>query len=162
MLMMGAEIRSRVAEFTQSRMTKLREEKPEGHHYNNIWVLRINAMKHLPCYFKKGQLKKIFFMFPDPHFKAKNHRRRIIQQTLLAEYAYILAPGGMIYTITDVEELGNWMQKALNEHPLFERVSDEELANDPLIPHMQNSSEDGIRTTNQNLNKYQAVYRKKQ
>ncbi len=161
MYMVGAEIRSRVAEFTQSRMKELREEQPNGHHYNNVWAIRINAMKHLPCYFKKNQLQKIFFMFPDPHFKAKNHRRRIIQQTLLAEYAYILAPGGMIYTITDVEELGNWMQKHLNEHPLFERVSDEELADDPLIPFIQNSSEDGQRTTKQGLGKYQAVYRKK-
>lgn len=45
----------------------------------------------------------------DPHFKAANHRRRIIQTTLLAEYAYIMAPGGILYTITDVEELGDWM-----------------------------------------------------
>jgi hypothetical protein len=45
----------------------------------------------------------------DPHFKASNHRRRIINTTLITEYAYLLAPGGMLYTITDVEELGNWM-----------------------------------------------------
>ncbi len=44
----------------------------------------------------------------DPHFKASNHRRRIIQRTLLAEYAYLLRPGGLLYTITDVEDLGNW------------------------------------------------------
>ena len=44
----------------------------------------------------------------DPHFKAANHRRRIIQRTLLAEYAYLLAPGGILYTITDVEALGDW------------------------------------------------------
>ncbi len=41
----------------------------------------------------------------DPHFKVANHRRRIIQSTLLAEYAHFLAVGGMLYTITDVEEL---------------------------------------------------------
>jgi hypothetical protein len=44
----------------------------------------------------------------DPHFKAANHRRRIIQRTLLTEYAYLLRPGGLLYTITDVEDLGNW------------------------------------------------------
>ena len=44
----------------------------------------------------------------DPHFKAANHRRRIIQRTLLAEYAYLLRPGGLLYTITDVEDLGDW------------------------------------------------------
>lgn len=48
----------------------------------------------------------------DPHFKAANHRRRIIQTNLLAEYAYIMAPGAKLYTITDVEELGIWMVRA--------------------------------------------------
>jgi tRNA (guanine-N7-)-methyltransferase len=38
-----------------------------------------------------------------------NHRRRIIQPTLLTEYAHIMAPGGWLYTITDVPELGEWM-----------------------------------------------------
>ena len=46
----------------------------------------------------------------DPHFKAVNHRRRIITAPLLDEYAYCLAAGGMLYTITDVEELGYWMR----------------------------------------------------
>ena len=26
-------------------------------------------MKYLPNFFRKGQLEKIFFLFPDPHFK---------------------------------------------------------------------------------------------
>lgn len=41
-----------------------------------------------------GQLEKMFFLFPDPHFKEKNHRRRIITSALLAEYAYVMAVGG--------------------------------------------------------------------
>eukprot|EP00983_Pelagomonas_calceolata_P017402 545766-Pelagomonas_calceolata.AAC.2 len=56
----------------------------------------------------------------DPHFKAANHRRRIINTTLVTEYAYLMAPGGWLYTITDVEDLGNWMG-----------VSEEELEKDP-------------------------------
>lgn len=51
----------------------------------------------------QGQLEKLFFLFPDPHFKAVNRRRRIIQHALLTEYAHILAIGGIIYTITDVK-----------------------------------------------------------
>ncbi len=47
----------------------------------------------------------------DPHFKAGTHRRRIISRAQLADYAYLLAPGGILYTITDVPELGQWMRE---------------------------------------------------
>jgi len=35
----------------------------------------------------------MFFLFPDPHFKKTKHKWRIISQTLLAEYAYVIAVG---------------------------------------------------------------------
>ena len=63
----------------------------------------------------------------DPHFKTANHRRRIIQTSLLAEYAYCLAVGGMLYTITDVPELGEWMKTKLDAHPLFQRCAHSNL-----------------------------------
>ena len=55
-------------------------------------------MKYLPNYFASptfsganaGSLSKLFFCFPDPHFKARNHRRRIVSETLLTEYAFYL------------------------------------------------------------------------
>lgn len=58
-------------------------------------------------------LARLLLAWQDPHFKASKHRRRIIQHTLLAEYAYLLAPGGLLYTITDVEDLGNWMVRSV-------------------------------------------------
>jgi len=39
------------------------------------------------------QLTKIFFLFPDPHFKKTKHKWRIISPSLLAEYAYVLKVG---------------------------------------------------------------------
>lgn len=35
----------------------------------------------------------MFFLYPDPHFKRSKHKWRIINNTLLAEYAFILAEG---------------------------------------------------------------------
>jgi len=32
--------------------------------YGNVNCVRTNAMKYLPNYFKKGQLTKMFFLFP--------------------------------------------------------------------------------------------------
>lgn len=54
----------------------LRSKQPGG--YKNASVIRANAMKHLPNFFEKGQLSKIFFLFPDPHFKRSKHKARIV------------------------------------------------------------------------------------
>lgn len=92
-------------------------------------------------FFHKAQMEKLFFLFPDPHFKVSNHRRRIIQRGLLAEYGYVMKEGGLLYTLTDVAELGTWMADRLAACPLFERLSPEEEAADPCVPLLMASEE---------------------
>ncbi len=94
---LGAEIRDKVVQFSQDRVKQLREK---SNTHQNVWFIRTNAMKYLPNYFSKGQLSVMTFCFPDPHFKRKNYRRRIISPTLVSEYAYFLKKGGYLFTIT--------------------------------------------------------------
>ncbi|GAC98353.1 hypothetical protein PHSY_005946 [Pseudozyma hubeiensis SY62] len=113
--------------------------------YSNVGVLRANGMKFLPNFFHKHQLSKLFFLFPDPHFKSRKHKARIISPTLLAEYAYVLRPGGIVYIITDVKELYDWMDKHLGEHPLFKRLVKDEgvLKGDPCVEAVYTATEEG-------------------
>ncbi|KAF2289419.1 hypothetical protein GH714_036053 [Hevea brasiliensis] len=124
--MIGMELRDKVTEYVKERISALRATNPGQ--YQNISVVRTNSMKYIPNYFGKGQLSKMFFLFPDPHFKEKNHRRRVISPHLLDEYAYVLEIGGIIYTITDVEELESVLGKlaslTLGEISLAWNVSD--------------------------------------
>ncbi|KAL2642175.1 hypothetical protein R1flu_009762 [Riccia fluitans] len=157
-LMVGMELRDKVSEYVKERIHALRVKHPGQ--YENISCLRTNAMKYLPNYFEKGQLEKMFFLFPDPHFKEKNHRRRIISQTLLAEYAYIMAIGGIIYTITDVEELGEWMKSNLDAHPLFEPVSEDELDQDRCVELLSSATEEGQKVARNSGETFRAIYRR--
>ncbi|KAJ1677095.1 tRNA (guanine-N(7)-)-methyltransferase (tRNA(m7G46)-methyltransferase), partial [Spiromyces aspiralis] len=75
-------------------------------------------------------------------------------------YAYALRVGGIVYTITDVKDLHDWMVKHLDDHPLFERIPDSELANDPVIPCVSNSTEEGKKVTRNRGDKYLACYRR--
>lgn len=71
------EIRSKVAEYVQRKVDALRTkhtEQGDPEAYQNVSVVRANTMKYLCNYFRKGQLEKLLFLFPDPHFKACNHR----------------------------------------------------------------------------------------
>merc|ERR1711907_709469 len=131
-LMLGMEIREQVTNYVGKRILALRsgvDGAPCSHY--NVSVVRTNAMKFLPNYFRKGQLERMFFCFPDPHFKRKMHRRRIISDGLLAIYAYVLQPGGLLFHSTDVKDLHDWMDGCCENHPLFERVPLEDLADDP-------------------------------
>lgn len=67
-------------------------------------------------------LAKIFFCYPDPHFKRRKQRQCIVSDELLAEYAYVLAPGGVAYIFTDVEDFSTWMDARLARFPLFRRT----------------------------------------
>eukprot|EP00252_Welwitschia_mirabilis_P026824 TRINITY_DN8947_c0_g1_i1.p1 TRINITY_DN8947_c0_g1~~TRINITY_DN8947_c0_g1_i1.p1 ORF type:complete len:347 (-),score=40.00 TRINITY_DN8947_c0_g1_i1:287-1327(-) len=157
-LMIGMELRDKVSEYVKERILALRKNNPGQ--YENISVVRTNSMKYLPNYFEKGQLEKMFFLFPDPHFKEKNHRRRVISVPLLAEYAYALEVGGLLYTVTDVEELGQWMKSCLDSHPLFEEVSDEELKADPVVELLTSATEEGKKVARNGGSTYQSVYRR--
>ncbi|XP_071725030.1 tRNA (guanine-N(7)-)-methyltransferase [Rutidosis leptorrhynchoides] len=158
-LMIGMEIRDKVTEYVKERIIALRATNNNGD-YQNISVVRTNSMKYIPNYFEKGQLTKMFFLFPDPRFKEKNHRRRVISPHLLDEYAYVLGVGGIIYTITDVEELGEWMKNCLEDHPMFEALTKEELQVDPAVKLLTSATEEGQKVARNGGQTFQAVYRR--
>jgi tRNA (guanine-N7-)-methyltransferase len=133
---------------------------PPGTTYQNVSCIRANTMKFLPNFFTKHQLKKIFLCFPDPHFKARKHKARIVSSTLNAEYAYALAPGGKVYTITDVEDLHEWMVERFEAHPSFERVSDAEVEADECVAVMREETEEGKKVTRNKGRKFVAVFRR--
>uniref|UniRef100_A0A1I7YCZ6 tRNA (guanine-N(7)-)-methyltransferase n=1 Tax=Steinernema glaseri TaxID=37863 RepID=A0A1I7YCZ6_9BILA len=157
-LMVGMEIRVKVADFVSDKIRALRAKVPGQ--YQNVCCLRTNAMKYLPNYFEKGQLSKMFFLYPDPHFKKAKHKWRIITPALIAEYAYLLRPGGIIYTITDVEDLHIWMKKHLSEHPLFQELTPAEMESDPVVPLLFESTEEGQKVTRNEGSKFPAVFRR--
>jgi tRNA (guanine-N7-)-methyltransferase len=140
---------SEVSSLETATTAAVPSSQQQQHHYNNCGVIRTNSMKYLPNYFLPHTISKLFFCFPDPHFKRKNFPRRIVSYRLLDEYAYVLrqqgqqkpfdlpksdkilcadetmnmgnkgSSAGKLYAITDVKELHDWHVNACNTHPLF-------------------------------------------
>lgn len=163
------EIRVQVSQYVQDRITALRatstapEDSSGPGPYQNVSIVRANSMKFMPNYFPKHSLSALFFLFPDPHFKSRKHKARIISPTLLAEYAYILRPGGIVYTITDVKDLHEWMRTHLEEFPLFEAVSEEALREEgkgPILDAVYNSTEEGKKVERNAGEKWLACFRR--
>jgi tRNA (guanine-N7-)-methyltransferase len=157
-LILGLEIRSSVTEYVQEKTKALRTQHADSGMYNNVSCIRANTMKFLPNFFQKAQLSKIFLCFPDPHFKARKHKARIVSASLNSEYAFVLRPGGKVYTITDVEDLHLWMVEHFEAHPSFERVGDEDLEGDVCVDVMKTETEEGKKVERNNGTKFVAVF----
>jgi tRNA (guanine-N7-)-methyltransferase len=54
--MLGMEIRVKVSDYVRDRIDALRQQHG-GDKYQNISVIRGNAMKYLPNFFEKGQVR---------------------------------------------------------------------------------------------------------
>merc|ERR1711971_380429 len=139
---LGLEIRAKVAEYVRLRIVAQRKEQSGC--YDNCSVMRTNAMKYLPNFFAKASILKMFFCFPDPHFKRKNHSRRIISERLLTEYAYLLKPDvGRLYCITDVKDLHDWHVEKCGAHPSLVELTETEMNEDPCVELMKTTTEEG-------------------
>lgn len=56
----------------------------------------------------------MFFLYPDPHFKKSKHKWRIINDTTLSEYAYVLAEEVCIIIYNNYTSL-SYFSQILNE-----------------------------------------------
>ena len=166
----GMELRTSVTEFVQEKIKAMRQQYisnkgssstlSPNESYRNIACIRNNAMKFLPNFFYRGQLSKIFLCFPDPHFKARKHKARIVSATLTAEYAYVLRDGGIVYTITDVEDLHLWMKGHFLSCPLFKALDEKELETDECVKVMKTETEEGKKVERNGGIKYVACFRR--
>jgi tRNA (guanine-N7-)-methyltransferase len=52
--------------------------------------------------FSDGSVRRFFLNFPDPFFKRRQHKRRVIGPGLMSEIGRALAPGGELYVQTDI------------------------------------------------------------
>lgn len=55
--------------------------------------------------FRPGSVDRFHVLFPDPWFKARHHKRRVVEPGLLAVVASQLKPGGELHFASDVYEL---------------------------------------------------------
>ncbi|HEY8431557.1 MAG TPA: tRNA (guanosine(46)-N7)-methyltransferase TrmB, partial [Sandaracinaceae bacterium] len=86
----------------------------------NARVLRADVRELLARSGPDGCLARVFVHFPDPWWKKRHGKRRVIGGELLDQLARLIAPGGELFVQTDVEERAEEYARLLLEHPAFE------------------------------------------
>jgi tRNA (guanine-N7-)-methyltransferase len=68
----------------------------------NLLIIHGDAKLLLPRFFKTSQLTAVHVQFPDPWWKTRHHKRRMIDVELAALFRRLLAAGGEVDFRTDV------------------------------------------------------------
>ena len=69
--------------------------------------------------FPANIVSSVSFNFPDPWFKKKHHKRRIIQPQFIHKISQLMANGGYISIKSDVEELFEYMDMTIINSKCF-------------------------------------------
>jgi len=92
-----------------------------------------NSLQLLLSSLPSGSLQRVTLQFPDPWFKNRHAKRRVVQPELVAELATYLAAGGVVLLQSDIQELAVEMCDRFGAHPAFQRQGEEQwLPENPL------------------------------
>lgn len=80
------------------------EERRRREGLTNVVALAGDAREILPRLGPDGCLARVFLHFPDPWWKKKHAKRRVLDPDFLAEVRRLLGPGGELFVQTDVED----------------------------------------------------------
>ena len=68
------------------------------------------------------KVKSISFNFPDPWFKKRHYKRRVIQPELINILANSLQTGSLIFLKTDVKDLFDYMDCTISSNSNFKKI----------------------------------------
>jgi tRNA (guanine-N7-)-methyltransferase len=93
---LGIELAYRYAQFAAYRLAK------RG--VDNACMARGDALKLFRERVPDAALAAVHVYFPDPWWKARHHKRRVMNEAFLADVVRALQPGGRLHFWTDVRE----------------------------------------------------------
>jgi len=93
---LGAEVAAKYARFAAARLAK------QG--LANAVLLHGDGLKLFREHLADASLAAVHVYFPDPWWKKRHHKRRVMNAAFVQDVARTLAPGGSLHFWTDVED----------------------------------------------------------
>ncbi len=135
---------------------RLRDESGQTNlHY--LFCNANNSLKPLLSSLPAGILQRVSIQFPDPWFKNRHAKRRVVQPELVTELAEYLAPEGIIFLQSDIEFVAVEMRLRFLENPAFQIQNNGEWLSQNPFPI---STEREIGTQEKNEPVYRNIFHK--
>jgi len=119
---LGIEIREKLVK--NAKLKALERE------IKNLYFLFGNANNILNDFQSKliiKNLKSISFNFPDPWFKKRHYKRRVIQPEFISFLSNSLQKGTLIFIKTDVKDLFDYMDYTISSNFYFKTIDKKDL-----------------------------------
>lgn len=138
--------------------------------------LKMKSRENKNLYFSFGNANNIFnqsnnksiinfitsisFNFPDPWFKKKHHKRRVIQPKLINLLSNSMKRGSLIFIKTDVRELFDHMELTISESIKFKKIPYQDVKfHESFNPNRIQTNREKYVILNQ-LKIYESIYKK--
>lgn len=109
----------------------------------NVHVVFGNANADFERLFMPRTVDRVYVHFPDPWFKTRHHKRRVVTPRFLEVLASRLKPGGELHFMTDYEEYAKDASAQIEAHPAFENaLGPRVMAPEPLVPGVLSDREE--------------------
>ena len=152
---LGVEIRERLV---KSAKCKLREKG-----IKNLYFVFGNAFNILNDFRNKSILnnvKSISFNFPDPWFKKRHYKRRVIQPELIKILSDSMQKGSLIFIKTDVKDLYEYMNCTISSNLNFEKIDKYDFNySESFNPNQVQTNREKYVVVNE-LEIFESIYRK--
>ncbi|MEM6450300.1 MAG: tRNA (guanosine(46)-N7)-methyltransferase TrmB [Cyanobacteria bacterium P01_D01_bin.105] len=79
-----------------------------------------------------GELQRVSIQFPDPWFKKRHQKRRVVQPALVTVLAELMPAGGWVWLQSDIEAVCTQMCDRFDENPSFSREGTDWLGASPF------------------------------
>ena len=114
---LGIEIRERLV---KTAKLKVRDRDIKNLHF--IYGNANNIMNDFQNKFFLKNIKSISFNFPDPWFKKRHYKRRVIQPELINILSNSMRKGSLIFIKTDVKDLFDYMDLIISSNVKFKKI----------------------------------------
>ena len=114
---LGIEIREKLV---KTAKLKVREKEIKNLYF--VFGNANNIFNDVHSNFFIDNVKSISFNFPDPWFKKRHHKRRVIQREFINMLANSLQKGCLIFIKTDVKDLFDYMDRTILSDSKFKTI----------------------------------------
>ncbi|MEP0915895.1 tRNA (guanosine(46)-N7)-methyltransferase TrmB [Leptolyngbya sp. DQ-M1] len=91
-----------------------------------------NSLQPILASLQPGTLARVSIQFPDPWFKRKHQKRRVVQPEIVAMLAEFMNPGAIVFLQSDILDVAKKMVDRFAESPRFVREDSDWLPDNPL------------------------------